>query len=323
LIALGTTSKIDKPAHEWVDQIQGSGLVRILLRSASKPGPCDSKPVRVAILDTGYDSENKFFISARKRRIKVFRNFLREPNSAVGSVSPGESQDADGHGTDVLCLALRIAPFADFYVARVFESSDDVTSRVNEIAKAIKWAVEEHNVDIISMSFGFTKDQPAIQAAITEAYSYKNRQILFFAAAANEGANEREMYPARDDHVSSRQLVEIKPPVDVDRGWSFMTLGQDVPTVSGNESVSGTSYATPITAGLAAMILSYARHLLHTSTQRDDLELLDRLSRQDGMRRVLKKLSVETIPPRCSYLNPMDFIHKEEDERLAMLRYAD
>jgi subtilisin family serine protease len=178
------------------------------------------------------------------------------------------------------------------------------------------------------MSFGFTEDQTAIRTAITEAYSYRNRQILFFAAAANEGANEKEMYPARDDHVFSIRATDhqgnwwsSKPPIDNDQGWSFMTLGQVLPSINHQESVTGTSYATPIAAGLAATVLAEARRLSQAPIPGLDRELVHRLSRIDGMRKILKELSVETAR-RCSYLNPLNFIRKSADERLAILRYA-
>lgn len=178
------------------------------------------------------------------------------------------------------------------------------------------------------MSFGFTEEQPDIRAAITEAHFRTNEQILFFAAAANEGANEPEMYPARDDRVFAIRASDHQghwwksnPPVDTDQHWSFMTLGQKLPSVTREESVSGTSYATPIAAGFAATILADARVSLTASASESDMKLLNRLSRQDGMRKVFGKLSVATAR-RCSYLNPMEFIRKEENERLAILRYA-
>lgn len=180
------------------------------------------------------------------------------------------------------------------------------------------------------MSFGFTEEQLEIRAAITEAHSRKSEQILFFAAAANEGANEPEMYPARDDRVIAVRATDYQghwwrsnPPVSDDQHWSFMTLGQNLPSTSRVESVTGTSYATPIAAGFAAMILADARRLLSATSSTSDLKLLDTLSRHDGMRKVFRnrKLSVETAP-RCSYLNPMGFIRRGEDERLAILKDA-
>jgi len=178
------------------------------------------------------------------------------------------------------------------------------------------------------MSFGFSEEQPEIRTAITKAYSHKERQILFFAAAANEGLNEREMYPARDDHVFSIRATDhlgewsgSNPKVDINHGWSFMTLGQDLPSISRHVSITGTSYATPIAAGFAAMILAEARRLLHAPTSGWDVELLYRLSRKDGMTKVLKELSVNT-PWQCSYINPMRLDSKGEDERLLIFRYA-
>ena len=178
------------------------------------------------------------------------------------------------------------------------------------------------------MSFGFTEEQEEIRDAITEALSGKNEKILFFAAAANKGANEPEMYPARDYRVFAIRASnheghwwKSNPPVDTDQHRSFMTLGQKVPSVTRAESLSGTSYATPIAAGFAAMILADVRLSLTTSALESDVKLLNRLSRHDGMRKVLGELSVKSTP-RCSYLNPMKFTRKEENERLAILRYA-
>jgi len=178
------------------------------------------------------------------------------------------------------------------------------------------------------MSFGFAEDQLAIQTAITKAYSHKNRQILFFAGAANEGLNEREMYPARDEHVFPIRVTNhlgkwsgSNPEVEMAQGWSFMTLGQDLPSISRHESVTGSSYATPIAAGFAAMILAEVRRLLYASTSDRDVELIRRISRKDGMRKVLKNLSVGTIF-QCSYLNPMSLDSKSEGERLDVFRSA-
>jgi hypothetical protein len=180
------------------------------------------------------------------------------------------------------------------------------------------------------MSFGFTEEQLDIRTAITEAQFRKHEQILFFAAAANEGANEPEMYPARDDRVFAIRATDYQghwwrsnPPVNSDQRSSFMTLGQDLPSVSRKESVTGTSYATPIAAGFAAMILADARRLLGASSSRSDEMLVDRLSRPDGMRQILGKLSVANMVRQCSYLRPMEYICKDKDEKLAIMKYTD
>ena len=89
----------------------------------------------MAILDTGYNANHEFFTDTRKRRIVSWRDFTTNSNHPEDDKNVGEGQDTDGHGTDVLSLALRVAPFAEFCVARVFENSCDLSSRVDEIVK--------------------------------------------------------------------------------------------------------------------------------------------------------------------------------------------
>lgn len=53
------------------------------------------------------------------------------------------------------------------------------------------------------MSFEYIHDQQSISKAIRRAVNDRNESILFFAAAANSGANEMEMFPARHECVIS------------------------------------------------------------------------------------------------------------------------
>ena len=135
LVVLGSSSGNYEPADAWLGRVQSSGLVGNLLRSISTSS--HSRPIRIAILDSGYDVSNEFFTYARNRRIVAWHDFLKDLNSLVDDVNPAEDspRDSDGHGTDVLSMALRVAPFAEFCVARVFERSNDVASRSDEIAK--------------------------------------------------------------------------------------------------------------------------------------------------------------------------------------------
>jgi hypothetical protein len=137
-VTLGSALEVDKPSHRWLNEITNSQLARTLLRHILRPSPCSPKPVRIAILDTGYDAKNDFFTNAGKRRIVAWHDFVKDADCLVASVNPGEGQDSDGHGTDVLSMALRTAPFAEFCVARVFESSGDVASKADAIAKVNK-----------------------------------------------------------------------------------------------------------------------------------------------------------------------------------------
>jgi hypothetical protein len=132
-VMLGPALEVESPEHKWLAEITNSQLVRTLLLHTLRSSPHNSKPVRIAILDTGYDASNEFFTAARKRRIK-WRDLVGS-DSPASDDNPEAGQDLDGHGTDVLSMALRMAPFAEFYVARVFENSGSIASRSGEIAK--------------------------------------------------------------------------------------------------------------------------------------------------------------------------------------------
>ena len=130
----------------------------------------------------------------------------------------------------------------------------------------------EKNVDIISMSFGYQVENYVIKNAIRDAF---HRGIILFAAASNSGVNPRfpVAFPA-----NLRQVICIhstdgdgnpsprNPPATLD--CSLAVLGEGVAAAwpsrlftdrSDLQRVaSGSSVATAIAAGLAALVLEYA-----------------------------------------------------------------
>ena len=166
------------------------------------------------------------------------------------------------------------------------------------------------------MSFGFDREMPVggkfvISNAISDALRARDQRVLFFAAAANEGGNQPEMFPANHPHVIAIRgtddkgwLQRFNPPKGFTGLNCFMTLGQDVPGAGlsrdGGIEIfkSGTSVSTPIAAGIAGILLSYARLF------GDDLKefLGDRdkghgpaISTVSGMRRMFIKMSTEMM----------------------------
>lgn len=106
----------------------------------------------------------------------------------------------------------------DLYIARVFEDTKRVTN--DYVGGVILHAVNEWQVDVIIMSFGFKFWVPSISHAIRVAAF---NDILMFAAASNEGANADIdlAYPAREtnvldiratDHLGNRYMYN--PPWD-------------------------------------------------------------------------------------------------------------
>jgi hypothetical protein len=178
------------------------------------------------------------------------------------------------------------------------------------------------------MSFGFSQEIPEISVAIRTVELERKDRILFFAAASNSGANQHEMFPATHDSVISIRetnslgaFVDTNPPADWDGPTVYGTLGKDVPaawlhTHEGELSRSGTSVSTPIAAGIAAIILSYA-NLGFCEREHQLPSSVKRLWTRRGMLAMFNKISVN-MGNRCFFLSPWKFF----SERDAQGRWA-
>jgi hypothetical protein len=82
--------------------------------------------IRIAVLDTGYDPATAFFL-ARKRRIQGWKDMVVDSSTT--------RRDEDGHGTYVLSLLMKVAPAANFYVARVARNTNDLANSTENVAK--------------------------------------------------------------------------------------------------------------------------------------------------------------------------------------------
>ena len=72
--------------------------------------------IRIAIIDSGYDqSHPDFQHDDVKDHICKCKTFVNRRST----------QDPVGHGTHVLSVLLKVAPFADFYIARVIKNRDE------------------------------------------------------------------------------------------------------------------------------------------------------------------------------------------------------
>jgi hypothetical protein len=132
--------------------------------------------------------------------------------------------------------------------------------------------VDVWGVNIISMSFGYEAEVEVIEKALKKA---DDNNVLLIAAASNVGGNTAlaQRWPSMRDNVMSIYAAEGKgfqyadnPPPRAN-AYNFATLGVMVPVWSiPNESgespriyCTGTSYATPIAAAIAASVLEFIR----------------------------------------------------------------
>jgi hypothetical protein len=167
------------------------------------------------------------------------------------------------------------------------------------------------------MSFGFESYVQVIQNALVNAINIEDKMdstrtsTLIFAATRNDGANKSVAWPAKANEVIGISSTDgdgdfsssFNP--SHDRSDSiFYALGQAVEVVcpprmgigqgrqKNRTRLSGTSFANPVAAGLAANVLGYVKLAIAngvTLTHDIDLqEMLERLKRKDGMKAIFK-----------------------------------
>ncbi len=191
----------------------------------------------------------------------------------IDSLSSG-TDITDGHG--IHCTGIiheekgnslggfGVAPDAEIYSVKAFETDRFPTYVLLE---ALSIAIEK-NVNVISMSVGGPGYSSSSQQLINEAY---DKGIMIVAAAGNENSSTKE-YPAAYDHVlavaatdKNENLADYSNYgdwVDIAAPGTAITstyLYGDSDSIAGTSpqntygSISGTSMATPVVAGVAAL----------------------------------------------------------------------
>lgn len=142
---------------------------------------------------------------------------------------------------------------------------------------------------------------------------------IMFAAASNCGGNGGRAYPARDPNVICIHASDgkgndggINPPAEEHPDY-FSTLGVAIRCCWDEEFVykSGTSFATPVAAAIAANFLDYATYLAShgslTELQNNELR------RSQGMKKVFTKFLSKRIQSH-RYVAPWHFWAEEADD---------
>ncbi len=189
--------------------------------------------------------------------------------------------DENGHGTAV---SGTIAPASNnlLGVAGVAWANPILPVRVldangsgsySAISNGIIYAAD-HGARIINMSLGGTSSSRTLQDAVTYAW---NKQCVLIAAAGNNG-NDIALYPAACPNVVAVSATDSS---DVRPTWSnygsyvdVSAPGVDILTLYGTDQYaawSGTSFSSPVTSGVVALMASANPNL--TNVQLVDLLL--------------------------------------------------
>ncbi|KAI1775575.1 hypothetical protein F4818DRAFT_382181 [Hypoxylon cercidicola] len=241
--------------HQWMNNIRDFAAE---LRTELGVNYTQRKP-KVAIIDDGVNPESEFLGS------RIAHGW---PPDEPKSNSEPFYASTRGHGTQMAKLICHACPFAQLYVAKLDGWKDPDLPHpqftAKDAAEAVKWAVKE-NVDVISMSWNIERsrsNEADIDALASQIKIAANHNIIMYCAAQDKGQlgnSEIEVYPEGSDTTKLKIVGAADPTghplniVDTDK-VHYLFPGEVVLENDG-KTITGSSAATALAAGTAAMIL--------------------------------------------------------------------
>ncbi|OAA57929.1 intracellular serine protease [Niveomyces insectorum RCEF 264] len=287
----GSASKpnSDLEQHRWIRCMEdfASAMLRVPRPDAEEiqDNPMLA-PIKVALIDDGVDTTNPS-LQGRKYQGKSFDFYENGRRNHAYWIS------TSGHGTIMARFIRTVCPTAEIYVIKL--SADLVARDTNKLTVDVESAISsiQHAVDrnarIISMSWSVKEPdnneqrnrfKDALQNAIRAG-------IIMYCAASDQGNMGDKTYPyggansddifrigaatplgTAADYTGDAKLLQFTFP------GHDVVLKDDTPDKHLGDVQRGSSVATALAAGLAAMVLECARlgHLRTVRTPREDRE---------------------------------------------------
>ncbi|MEM6453173.1 MAG: PatA/PatG family cyanobactin maturation protease [Cyanobacteria bacterium P01_D01_bin.105] len=227
----------------------------------------DSK-IRIAVLDGLVDTAHPCFAGAKLTRLPTL---VQGEASARGQLSL--------HGTHVTSLIFGqpgspiagIAPCCEGVIVPIFSDQTGQLSQL-DLARAINQAVEA-GAHLINLSGGQLTQSGNVEFLLSQAVkSCQDNNVLIVAAAGNEGCDCLHV-PAALPAVLAVGAMDAQgqPLGTTNWGKTYQTQGILAPGANilgaapggGVARLTGTSFATPIVTGVAALLLSLQRQRGH------------------------------------------------------------
>ncbi|MDE5082802.1 MAG: PatA/PatG family cyanobactin maturation protease, partial [Trichodesmium sp. St18_bin1] len=217
--------------------------------------------VCVAVLDGLVDLKHPCFEGA---------NLTQLPSLVQGQATPQSEMSL--HGTHVASIIFGqpnssvsgIAPHCRGLIVPIFSDYHRRTSQLN-LARAIEQAVNA-GANIINISGGELTDYGEAEDWLNRAVSLcQNNNVLLVAAAGNDGCECLHVPAALPTVLAAGAMGENGQPLDYSNwGENYQTqgilaLGENILGAEpggGTTQLSGTSFATPVVSGVAALLMS-------------------------------------------------------------------
>jgi hypothetical protein len=119
-------------SDKWIKELLSSINSCVAAYETGDPSQKTFEPVRIAILDSGFDIANPLLQTNMGKldpRIKAAKSFVHQ-------TEPDAFQDEIGHGTHTLGLLLTVATCAEIYIAKVAHRETLDRNEYDDIAKA-------------------------------------------------------------------------------------------------------------------------------------------------------------------------------------------
>ena len=226
-------------------------LQSALVRDVDAALPAAALParveVRVGLIDGGVDTEHSAFATRRPQVSGCDgKPAASEHGTAVASLFVGRSPEFSG-----------AAPGAELFAVDVYCETATPGGRVRDIVAALAELTAAH-VRVINMSV-VGPDNAVLAAVVRKVIA---QSIVIVAAAGNDGPNAGPLYPAAYAGVVAVTAVDAHEKVLMEASGGdyvrFAAPGADMLAASlGGKygAVRGTSYASPLVAGLIARLL--------------------------------------------------------------------
>ena len=220
--------------------------------------------VTVAVIDTGVDSSVAELDGAVVGGTDVSGEGSADGQTPVGADDPTHGTLVGsilaGRGTAPGDGVIGVAPEAELLSVSVGFGSDAVDSDT-QIAEAVRWSVD-HGADVINMSL--TRNTLDWPTSWDDAFLYAmENDVVVVAAAGNRGSGTTEVgAPATMPGVLTVAGVDRMGTASFDASSQGITIGVAAPSEKlvgvgpgdVHYSWSGTSGATPIVAGVVALV---------------------------------------------------------------------